>query len=379
MLIDDLPEIVALRTRSAADDTGKRRASVAVSQLYPHLFFDTESGESTTRSLVSTDRSGQINGMIGVAVRQIRIHESLRTAAIGADLFVAEDARSTLAGVALLKEFLAGPQDVTICDVASGSTRHIWNRLGGFVASAYNLNWIAVLRPAKLAAELLRERPFGGITSRIALGSAPVIDRCLASVISCRVDPVPAGLISEVLTPEEFYELHDGLVCESTVRPVYSAARAEWIWKRLAYVSPEGGAVSAICVRNSHGKLLGWYIYTLEQGGTARVIQIAARPEAVDVVVNHLFATASNDGASAVAGRIQPDIQQAFIDRGCLIRARNTYTLVHSRDPHLASAYRSGQAWLTPLDGEAILNAWHSPEAAVAEFVETSVHHALRV
>jgi len=65
---------------------------------------------------------------------------------------------------------------------------------------------------------------------------------------------------------------------------------------------------------------------------------------------------------------MQPHFQQFMIDHNCLIRGRESYTLVHSRDRRLAEAFRGGHAWLTVVDGEAPLNVWNSPEDAIAEF-----------
>ena len=102
------------------------------------------------------------------------------------------------------------------------------------------------------------------------------------------------------------------------------------------------------------------------------MIQVAARNANADAVVSHLFARAYDDGAAAVAGRMQPRFQQLLIDRGCLLRGRDSYTLVHSRSPQIADAFRSGRAWLSVLDGEASLNPWNDPEAAAAELGQLS-------
>ena len=47
-------------------------------------------------------------------------------AAIGADTFFAPNTLSPMAGVALMKKFLKGPQDVAVWEIANGRTCRLW-------------------------------------------------------------------------------------------------------------------------------------------------------------------------------------------------------------------------------------------------------------
>lgn len=374
----DLSELAEIRLATASDAAEKRRIRVAFTQLYPQLLFDTPWSESAIAGLVSTDATGALNGMLAAGGRPLQFEGRPITAAIGADFHVPQEARSTMAGVALLKQFFNGRQDVTICDVANNSTRRIWERLGGFVASAYNLNWIGVLRPLRLAGSVLCERRGLGLIGKSTMGISAVVDRMLPQRLTCRINPVSRGMVAETLAPDEFSRHLQELTQDDAVQPVYSLDAAEWMWKRLAYLSPDSGDVSAVVVRNSQGRLLGWYIYDLCSGGTARVAQIAARQNNAATVINHLFARVFDEGAGAVAGRLQPRFQQVLIDQGCLFRGRSSYTLIHTTDPGIAAAYRSGSAWLSALDGETSLNAWNSPESAAADLSSLLQHSSSR-
>lgn len=288
-------------------------------------------------------------------------------AAIGADMFVAKNARSSMAGVALLKKFLNGPQDVSVCDIANEKTRRLWERMGGFIAPSYNLNWVAVLRPCQLAAALVREQKTFRIPGDAAVRMAPLIDRFVPDRFTCRVDPVSHGLFAETLSPAEFCDGIGDLTSDETVQPIMNLRGANWMWRRLRYLSPEAGDVTAVLLKNSRGARVGWYIYKLHQGGVARMIQIAARTAHRDAVINHLFSRARDEGAAAVAGRVQPGQLQTLIDRGCLLRGRTSYALVHSRDKGIRAAYQSGKAWLSVLEGEATMNVWNRPEQAALD------------
>lgn len=363
----DLPELAELRTRPGATDEQRQRAHAALTEMYPALFFNTPFFNADLRSLVSTDSDGKLTGVMAMGARPLQFHGQSITAAISSDLFVAEESRSSMAGVALLKGLLDGPQDITICDVANASTRRLWERLGGFIASAYNLNWIGVLRPSQLAAGMLGERRGLRLAGSALTTVAPLFDRAMPDRVKCQVNPVGRGLVESELTPDEFAEHLPELISHEAVQPVYSKEAAEWMWQRLPYLSEESGEVSTVKLHNSRGKLLGWYLYKLDTTGVARVSQIAAQPANAAVVVNHLLSRAYEQGAAAVAGRIQPSLQQVLIDHQCVIRGRETYALVHARNPQLADAYRGGQAWLSILDGEATLNAWNDPVQAAAD------------
>jgi len=365
--IQDLSELAELRVALPDDAAGNGHLRTTIQQLFRRLLFDTPGFDPNLPSLVSTDANGRLNGMLAVGARPLSFEGRSIAAAIGADLFVPEKSRSTMAGVALLKGLFNGSQDVTISDNANATTRRLWERLGGFVASGYNLNWVGVLRPVQLAGSMLCDRPWLSLAGRASLATAPWFDRIVPQRLKCSIDPVGRGIAEETLTTTEFSEHIQELTQDDSVQPVYSQESTEWMWKRLPYFQPNRTEVSAIVLRNSRGHLLGWYIYQLSGGGVARVAQIAARQANVAVVVNHLFAHVFDAGGCAVAGRLQPRFQQALIDQGCVFRGRSMYTLVHSRDEKIARAFRNGSAWLSVLEGEAPFNAWNSPEKANAE------------
>lgn len=367
---DDLSELAELRSRDACDDAERQRIRIAMTQLYPELYFGNPAHSPDLPGLVSVGAEGRLTGMIAMGSRPMLLHGQPVTAAIGADLFVDRESRKSMAGLALMKGLLNGPQDVTISDIANQKTRQLWERLGGFVASAWNVNWIGVLRPCRLAAGLVQERRAGRLPGWLMSTVSPLADQLVPDRFRCEVVPVRGGLAESTLTPEEFSDHLQELTGEEAVQPVFSRESAQWMWQRLPYLSPDEGELSAVTVRNSHGRLLGWYIYTLKQGGVARVAQIAARSVNADAVISHLFARAYDQGAAAVAGRMQPRFRQQLIDRRCLLRGRQSYALIHSRNQQLASAFRSGQAWLSVLDGEAPLNVWNRPQAAAAELAQ---------
>jgi hypothetical protein len=65
-----------------------------------------------------------------------------------------------------------------------------------------------------------------------------------------------------------------------------------------------------------------------------------------------LFTKARLDGASALAGRMEPHMGTALASQLCLLYGRQYSMLVHSRDPEVLNAIHSGKAFISRLDGE---------------------------
>jgi len=364
----DLPHLARMRTKPNATAVEIQNTQCAVKELLPKLFLNSPWRHPGLASLVSEDSDSLPHGMISVGARPMNYQGRQITAAIGADLFVAPGSRSRMAGVGLLKTFLNGPQDITICDVANDSTRRIWERMGGHVASQYNLNWYGILRPTKFASGLLREKWLGGFGGATLLQSiAPFADRILPQRLSLNLPNADLlrGLHSEPLTAAEFGSQIGSLTAEDELAPIYCRDAAEWTWKRLPYLSPDEGTITAKNVRNSKGDLLGCYLYKMTSSSVASVLLIAAKQAHAGLVFDHLITQVWQDGASAIIGRVQPRLLQCLLDRGFSLRARSTYALVHSRDRAIADCFRHGSAWLSVLDGEALFNVWNRPQQAL--------------
>ena len=368
---DDLVHLASIRTKPNATPSEMQNTQCAMTELFPRLFLNSPWRHPDLPCLVSEDPDGRPEGMIAVGARPMNFQGSQITAAIGADLFVSPDSRSRMAGVGLLKTFLNGPQDITICDVANETTRRIWERMGGTVATQYNLNWYGILRPTKLASGIAQDKPLGGFGSSTVLRyMAPMTDRILPQRLKLDLPNTDLlrGLDSETLTASEFGENLESLTSEDDLAPIYYRDAAEWTWRRLPYLSSDEGRLTARSIRNSRGDLLGWYIYKLTDSSIANVLLIAAKQSHAGLVIDHLTMQAWQEGAAAIMGRVQPRLLQPLLDRGFGLRPRSTYTLVHSRNEDLVDCFRHGTAWLSVLDGEAPFNVWNHAQQALSDF-----------
>jgi len=100
------------------------------------------------------------------------------------------------------------------------------------------------------------------------------------------------------------------------------------------------------------GRLLGWFIYYAQPGTVNEVLQLAAREDSFDRVLQRLFSDAWRQGATALRGRLDPSYVQEFSDRHCWFRREGPWTLIHSRHADVVAAIERGAAGLSRLDGE---------------------------
>jgi len=96
----------------------------------------------------------------------------------------------------------------------------------------------------------------------------------------------------------------------------------------------------------------GCYVYYGGPHGIARVLQILARPECIDAVLDSLLTNAFRNGSVAVRGGTHPRLMNALLRHGSMFFHRSS-TIVHSADAELLHAIDSGDALVTGLAGEA--------------------------
>jgi hypothetical protein len=135
-----------------------------------------------------------------------------------------------------------------------------------------------------------------------------------------------------------------------TLRPDYHSRTWKWLLQR-AEEKPDCGSFQRVVVRNGRESPLGWYLYYLNPGGTSEVVQLAAKRNSRQAVLNHLLRHAWQGGSAAVSGRLQPSWLPALSESRCVLY-RGPWVLVHSRKPEIAQSFYDGTAWLSRLDGE---------------------------
>jgi hypothetical protein len=105
----------------------------------------------------------------------------------------------------------------------------------------------------------------------------------------------------------------------------------------------------AVTVRG--GTPIGAFLYHVERGRIAHVLQVVALPGQAGTVLDRLFLHAEEMGAVAVRGRSQPFLLDALLTRNCF-HVHRASSLVHARDESLIEPFLSGRAFFNGLAGD---------------------------
>lgn len=309
--------------------------------------------EDGIHSLVHEDRDA-ITGFLGVVPRRMSMNGASLLAAASSQFVADERGRADLAGARLLRAFFLGPQDLSVADEAKGTTRRLWESLGGHTAPVHSVGWTKALRPCALVGAYLAERPaFRGL----ARAAAPLA--WAADALATRLPLRPLrheapALVAEEPTPEAVAEHFPALAARWTLRPDHDAHRLRWALVRASAAEPHGPA-EGVLLRDRDGRPAGWYVHRPAPGRIDPLLALVATPRAVAGVLQHLFHRAFHRGAVAVEGRLDLHLQESLFDRHAVLHRRGTWVLVHARRPHVLSAFQRGDAQFSPLEGELCL------------------------
>jgi hypothetical protein len=300
-------------------------------------------------SLVFEDVDGKIAGFIGVATRWFVFGGRRIRAAVSTQFIVDPKARSRLIAVALLREFLNGPQNLSFTDEANETSRRLWEKLGGSTSALYSLHWIAPLRPTNLLLSKSRSR-LGALAS-LAEPAADLIDSITSFLPLGGKGGPSADLQVEALDSHKLANLMSESLDEVLLRPEYDVSSLGQIMEDAAQPK-EDWSLQQVLLRSPDGRVAGWFLYSLNRRRAAEALQVGYRNGLRAEVIAHLFNHARSQGAASLAGRFEPHLSKALANHVCLLYRREYFMLVHSRDPQVLDAIHSGKAFISRLDGE---------------------------
>jgi hypothetical protein len=248
----------------------------------------------------------------------------------------------------LLRRYLGGPQDLSITDGATHSAGELWVKLGGgVVAGVGSIEWIKVFRPLRAAVNFAADR-LGGPSLKVALG--PLCFPVDKAICRLTAEKRKTLTLSEDLTAEALVGLIEEAAQCFRLRPAYDRAFVDWLFAEM-HSLPTRGSLTRRLVRDGAGRPLGWHICLVRNRATAVLLQAVAIPGAARLVLDDLFNFARTAGATALLGRLEPQLLFPLVGRRVLLR-RTSPALVHSRDREVLSAIALGEALLTRMDGE---------------------------
>ena len=345
----DLPAVASLYELVAR--SGSRMAAPGLERYFEDTFFDHPWADPEIPSLVFVDDDGGVGGFIGSSVRRLEFRGAPIRLGVAGQLVTEPKARNRAAGMFLMKEYLAGAQDLTVTDTASDVVERIWARLGGDTLHIACVGWARVFRPFRFAGDYAAGRDHH-VRARTARGLGRVLDpiaRRAATPWSSAPTRPPAR--TEPLTSAAVVEHLPSLTSDLELRTSYDAPFAEWLLGEAAKVKAHGTLVAEL-VRDGDGQVAGWYVYYDKPRAIGAVLQVAARRESAPLVLQAMFWNAASRGATGLQGRVDGLYRDALSRAGCVFHPSGFLALAHARDERILHALHSGRSLLTRLEGE---------------------------
>lgn len=344
----DIPSVVGLFEQVYPQHRWSSRA--ACENYFREIFFRSPWHHLELPSWVAEQR-GEVAGFAGVVPRQMQFDGRPLRVGVGTQFMVHPAARHSLIALQLAKALMSGPHDLFMTDGSNEQARKLWLGTGGAVPILPNLDWTRLLRPARYVLSLLDRS--GGRRKLLQAARAPcvLVDAVAARLRQNRFARLDEGLTDEPLDAQRMLA-HTAEIAagNGALRPLYDQRSLSWLLEQAA-LKLRHGRLRARAVLEGD-RLLGWFIYYASPGAVNEVLQIKARDDCFERVLQRLLVDAWRQGATALRGRLDPDHVQELSDRHCWFRREGAWTLIHSRHSDVVSAIERGAAAFTRLDGE---------------------------
>jgi hypothetical protein len=340
----DIPAVIELRRRCF-----KFEAPPPASRLERDLvalFFDNPWRDPELPALVYEGAQGRVIGFLGVVPRPMSLGGAPIRVAATRRLMVEPEHRGA-AALRLLQAFLKGPQDLSLADSATDSSRTLWTRLGGTTAVLYSIDWFRPIAPARAALGYLSYMTHSRALDLVARSAGRAVDAALVHLPKSPFRRKPTRFTGEEISEAQLLACLAESSDAYTLCPAYTPSSLAYLLKML-----EGrfGRLRKIAVRAGAAPI-GWYVYGLNRQGIAQVVRLAAAPGRLPHVVQHLAADAFRHGGAALLGRLEPRLLGELGDPLCIMR-QAPWCLVHSRSAAVLEAIARGDAVLSRMEGE---------------------------
>jgi hypothetical protein len=320
-----------------------------VAAYFERTTLDHPSADPEIPSLVFADQRGEIKGFIGSYVSRMRFQGQPILAACPGNLVSAPEARKLAVGALLLRQYMNGPQDLTFTDTAGERARQMYKGLGARVVHPGSFSWARVLGPCRLARDRLLERRRGRTARLLPTGICAGLDVAAVRLAPGLLGAPPPRVDAETLTPQAMLRELPRLTRRLRLHPDYTQGYLEWLFDELARPRRRGSLVGRLV--HDGGRVLGWYVYYLKQGGICRVLQVVGDEKDIGSVLDHLFHHAQQSGGAMLDGRVEPLLLEELSRRRCILRYTGA-AVVHSRRPEVLDAVVSDRGLLSRMDSD---------------------------
>ncbi|MCB1497232.1 MAG: hypothetical protein KDJ86_15695 [Bauldia sp.] len=343
--VDDIPAVA--RLFQTTFQQGRKAGGQSLELHLRRELFEHPWQDPRLPSLVFEGADGAVAGFIAVRPHRLLLDGEPVLAAVGGTLMVDKSVSNPLMGARLLRSYLNGPQDLSFSETANEISRSMWDRLGGRTEPAYSMEWLRILRPAAMAVDVLATK------SRAATAVAPLARLFDRGAARLRANPLPVDPSrdrGEEVGESDFVDAVLPLSATYPLRPDWNRESLSWFVGQASEKERFGPPVRRI-VRDRKGRPVGAYLYCVQPGAIAFVLDIFAAPKAAEEVVDDLIADAWRRGAIAVRGRVQPELADLLLRRKAVF-VHASSMVVHTRRAELLAAIHSGDALITGLAGE---------------------------
>jgi len=349
---DDIPQAADLNWNVLRH--GKGPAPPALRSYFERLYFHNPLVDESLPSLVFEDATRKIVGFLGVIPRPMSVRGEPLRAAFGSNLVVHPDSRSTLAGLHLVKTYLAGKQDISLSDSANELTAKVQKGLGAVTLLLDSIHWSRPLRPSLYALDAICRLSKNKLTAALKSLAKPfgmLADNVVTKISSSPFHQDVPRLKGENLRVDTLLSCYSDFSGRYALRPEYDLGSLKWLLDFMDQMKAYG-EVQRTLLRNDGNEIVGWYIYYLKRGRVGEVVQIGgAKPFTADIL-HHLFFDAWKQGAIGLHGRLEAQWVEELSSAGCFFYRRGGWMQAHSRRPELLRLIQDGDAFLTRLDGE---------------------------
>lgn len=318
------------------------------------LFIDFPAAEPDLRSRVHVRTDGSVSGFLGVLPVEMEF-EGRRLKAANCGTFACDDREEDpFAGARLLRDVLAGPQDLSFTETSNDVSTDMWRSMRATVLGPHSLEWLRMIKPASFALKATAGRLSAlRLFNPLARAADAILCRRGEKQNWSHYIPLAGkadAFVDEAVSDAEFADLCRQFVRHFPLRPAWDTPVLETMLGHATRKALHGERIQHV-VKTRTGKAVGLYLYYGNPGDIGRTVQIMAAPGQEAIVIDRLMRDAHARGLVAIRGRTQPTLLQAMIGKKCAF-LHTSSTIVHSRDPALLDAMANGRGFLNGLAGE---------------------------
>ncbi|MCC6919610.1 MAG: hypothetical protein IT548_10430 [Alphaproteobacteria bacterium] len=329
----------------------RKDASAPPRDLIDHLdavYFLHPWHNAATPSLVLERADGTLDGFIGVLPLRLIFRGKPIVATIAGALMVRDPEQRPLAASRLMRAHVSGPQYVSLGDTTNHPAQTMWERLGGHQLPLASMEWLKIIRwvPFGVSSGVSRlPQRFRSLLKPVAAGV-----EWLSWTLGPKLVPNANETIGETVDDAAYLAAAGQISQNFDLRLDPDPEAGLWLL-RMAAEKRKYGALHRRIVRSRNGRPVGTYLVYFRRGMPAETLQIVSHPKSSEAVLADLIAYAAAQGCTAVRGRTQGPMIDAFFRAGCLMRHRSA-TVFRTQDAELAAALENGHTALGGLFGE---------------------------